>query len=128
MRVLLDTQVLLWMFARSGRLSPTARDTLSNGDNELFFSIAGYWEIGIKASLGKLRLAEGWEEVIPKEIAHNGIVWLPISPSHVHAVSQLPWPHRDPFDRIMIAQATAEELAVVTSDTVFSDYPFDVVW
>lgn len=128
MKVILDTHVLLWMFSRSTKLSRTARDVLTDADNTLLFSIAGYWEIGIKVSLGKLELAPGWEEAIPREITRNGITWLPIMPAHIHTVTTLPWVHRDPFDRLMIAQGIAEDAAIMSSDSCFSDYEVAVVW
>lgn len=128
MKVLLDTHVLLWMVSRSRQLSSHARELLSDGANELFFSIAGYWELGIKISIGKLELAENWEETLPKEIARNGITWLPVTPPHIHTVARLPWIHRDPFDRLLIAQAKNEKLTIITADAWFADYGVPVVW
>ena len=128
MRVLLDTHVLLWMTGRSRKLTTTAREILTDTDNELLFSIAGYWEIGIKISIGKLELAAGWEEALPKEIARNGIAWLPITLAHVHAVARLPWIHRDPFDRLLVAQAATDKLSILTGDPYFAEYDVPVVW
>lgn len=128
MRVLVDTHVMLWMMSRSSRLTDTAREVLADPANDLSFSIAGYWELGIKISLGKLELTAGWEEAIPREMARNGIEMLPIIPAHVHAVTSLPWIHRDPFDRVMIAQAAVEGASIVTSDRFFSEYDVTVVW
>lgn len=128
MRVLLDTHALLWMIGNSGNLSHRARATLADRDNTLYFSIAGYWEIGIKTSIGKLELSSGWHETIPREMTRNGVNWLEIAPDHVHTVSSIPWVHRDPFDRIMIAQAMHEDLTIVTADTAFRDYAVSVLW
>ncbi len=128
MNVLLDTHVLLWMVSRSRQLSSIARDVLSNDANKLLFSVAAYWELGIKISIGKLELKEGWQEALPKEIARNGISWLPVVPSHIHAVARLPWIHRDPFDRLLIAQAITENLTIMTADPWFTDYGVPVVW
>ena len=128
MRLLLDTHILLWMFSRSERLSAPARTALSDSENELLFSIAGYWEIGIKVSIGKLILADNWYDVIPRHMHRNGIAWLHVLPGHVHRVSALPWIHRDPFDRLLIAQAREESVSIVTSDRTFSEYGVATLW
>ena len=128
MRLLLDTHILLWMFSRSEHLSAPAWTALSDSENELLFSIAGYWEIGIKVSIGKLTLADNWYNVIPRHMHQNGITWLHVLPEHVHRVSALPWIHRDPFDRLIIAQAQEESLSIVTSDRTFSEYEVATLW
>lgn len=128
MRLLLDTHTLLWMQSRSQHLSSAAHEAIASTEHEIAFSTAGFWEIGIKVSLGKLELSPGWAEDIPREMSRNGVTWLPIAPAHVAAVASLPWHHRDPFDRLMIAQALREDMAVVTRDAVFSDYGIEVVW
>ncbi len=128
MKVLIDTHALLWMLGDSRNLSHRARSALANRENSLFFSIAGYWEIGIKTSIGKLELSSDWHETIPRAMTRNGVSWLEITPDHVHAVSTLPWTHRDPFDRIMIAQAMHNDLTIVTADPAFHDYSVTVIW
>lgn len=128
MRLLLDTHALLWMVSSSDRLSDTARDAITDEHNELFFSIAGYWELGIKASLNKVALAADWQRLLPNEMTRNRISWLPIEPKHVHEVTRLPWVHRDPFDRLMIAQARVENLSVATRDDHLREYGVTVVW
>lgn len=128
MSCLLDTHTLLWMLSDSKRLSATARTTILGADTELHFSMASYWEIGIKISLGKLSLAEAWQETIPRQMTRNGITWMPISPAHVHEVSCLPWHHRDPFDRLLAAQAKVNGLAIVSADTAFDRYEVERVW
>ena len=128
MRLLLDTHILLWMFSRSEHLSAPAWTALSDSENELLFSIAGYWEIGIKVSIGKLTLADNWYNVIPRHMHQNGITWLHVLPEHVYRVSALPWIHRDPFDRLIIAQAQEESLSIVTSDRTFSEYEVATLW
>ena len=128
MKSLLDTHALLWMVSSSGRLSEAARSAIANENNELFSSIAGYWEIGIKQSLGKLELETGWKEILPREMTRNRIAWLPIEPKHVHEVVGLPWIHRDPFDRLMIAQARVEGLSFISRDRNLSKYGVAVVW
>ena len=128
MKVLIDTHALLWMLGDSGNLFHRAQSVLANRDNSLFFSIAGYWEIGIKTSIGKLKLSSDWQETIPRAMTRNGVKWLEITPDHVHAVSTLQWIHRDPFDRIMIAQAMRNDLKIVTADPAFHDYSVTVIW
>ncbi|MFP4302895.1 MAG: type II toxin-antitoxin system VapC family toxin [Alkalispirochaetaceae bacterium] len=128
MKALLDTHALLWMVSSSERLSETARSTIADEANELYCSIAGYWEIGIKQSLGKLELAAGWEETLPREMTRNRIARLPVEPKHVHELVGLPWIHRDPFDRLMIAQALVEGLSVISRDRDLGAYGVPVVW
>ena len=128
MTLLLDTHTLLWMLSKSTRLSKRARSALADRGNDLFLSIAGYWEIGIKISLGKLDLAPKWEETIPREMTRNGVSWLGIEPEHVATVAKLPWIHPDPFDRIMIAQALCKECTIITADPFFRDYSVPAIW
>ena len=128
MKALLDTPTLLWMVTNSGKLSDSSREAIADEANELYFSIAGYWEIGIKQSLGKLVLAPGWEEILPMEMTRNRIAWLPIEPKHVHEVAELPWIHRDPFDRLLIAQARMEKLSIVSRDRNLAEYGVPIVW
>jgi PIN domain nuclease of toxin-antitoxin system len=128
MRILLDTHALLWMVSSSDQLSDTARDAIINHDNALYFSIAGYWEIGIKSTLHKVELAPGWQALLPAEMTKNGITWLRIEPMHVHEVAGLPWIHRDPFDRLMVAQARVEKLAFATCDSRLGEYGVPIVW
>ena len=128
MKLLLDTHALLWMVSSSDRLSSSAREAIAVEANELYFSIAGYWELGIKQSLGKLELASDWEDTLPREITRNRIVWLPIEPKHVHEVAALPWIHRDPFDRLMVAQARVEGLSIISRDQSLTEYDIRVLW
>jgi PIN domain nuclease of toxin-antitoxin system len=79
-------------------------------------------------SIGKLTLADNWYNVIPRHMHQNGITWLHVLPEHVHRVSALPWIHRDPFDRLIIAQAQEESLSIVTSDRTFSEYEVATLW
>lgn len=128
MRVLLDTHALLWLCAAPDRLSDGARSAILDGRNDLFFSIAGWWEVAIKVGIGKLRLQTGWAPAIRREMRHNGIEWLPISPDHCERIPHLPLHHRDPFDRLLIAQAQADKLAIVTADPHFAAYDVTLVW
>lgn len=86
------------------------------------------WSLGIKASLHKVELAAGWQRLLPREMTRNGITWLPIEPRHVHDFADLPWLHRDPFDRLMVAQARVDQLALATRDPMLGDYGVPIVW
>jgi PIN domain nuclease of toxin-antitoxin system len=129
MNVLLDTHVLLWILADSGRLSPSAVRVYQNPDNALYVSIASFWEIGIKISLGKLSLhTTDWAGEISKELELNGIRQLPIAPAHCAMVATLPFRHRDPFDRLLVAQALCEGMALMTADAALTAYEIKIVW
>ena len=128
MNLLLGTHALLWMLGDPGQLSESAKQALRAAQNSLHFSIASYWEIAIKVSLGKLTLSAEWQLTIPAELTRNGIQWLPVFPRHIHTLASLPWIHRDPFDRLLIAQAQTDDLAIVTRDSDFSAYGVKTVW
>ena len=117
MRLLLDTHVLLWWLADKG-LNDQARDAISDPDNLVMVSAASAWEISIKKALGKLSAPDDLE----RQVDESGFVPLPISIAHGNAADQLPRHHDDPFDRMLIAQAYAEGLTIVTRDKRFADY------
>jgi PIN domain nuclease of toxin-antitoxin system len=128
MKVLLDTHAFLWLITDEDRLSENARQTFLNTENSLFFSAASLWEICIKKSLGKLSLKDGWFQTIQKEMEINTIQWLPIETTHCAEVTELPFHHRDPFDRMLIAQAIVEELKLLSRDSRLSDYAIELIW
>lgn len=128
MGILLDTHAFLWMLDGDSRLSDTAIDTCKNRDNALYLSAASLWEIGIKTSLHKLELAPGWPEVIREEIRLNAIQWLPIELTHCTALQDLPFHHRDPFDRMLVAQATVEDLTLLSRDKQLHAYDIECRW
>lgn len=129
MNVLLDTHVLLWILADSHKLSPAAVRVYQNPDNVIYVSAASFWEIGIKISLGKLSLhTANWTGEIGKELELNGIRWLPIELAHCALVATLPFHHRDPFDRLLVAQALREGMALMTADAALAAYEIKVVW
>jgi PIN domain nuclease of toxin-antitoxin system len=128
MKVLLDTHAFLWLITDEDRLSENARQTFLNTENSLFFSVASLWEICIKKSLGKISLMDGWFQTIQKEIQINTIQWLPIEMTHCAEVTELPFHHRDPFDRMLIAQAIVEELKLLSRDSRLSDYAIELIW
>jgi PIN domain nuclease of toxin-antitoxin system len=121
MQLLIDTHVLIWFLEGNKSLSKPHRQIISDSNNDVFVSIASLWEIAVKISLGKLTLAKPLADVI-KQIAVENIEVLPILPKHTLQVSSLPFHHRDPFDRIIVAQSQVENLPIVTNDIEFSHY------
>ena len=128
MRLLLDTHAFLWWVEGEPALGRRATSAISDPDTEVLFSIASCWELAIKLSLGKLRLAQRLDRFLPDQLSANGFSVLPIEVKHVARVASLPFHHRDPFDRILAAQALEEELAIVSADRVFRRYDVSVVW
>ena len=125
MRILLDTHVWLWMLVSPDRIGEEPRRALSDRGNELLLSAASSWEIAIKYRLGKLPLPEPPDQFIPPRLTRDGIVPLPVEHHHAVAVAALPDHHRDPFDRLLIAQARLEHLVLFTADRVFQQYPVE---
>lgn len=121
MELLIDTHILIWFLEGNKLLSKPRRQIIANPLNDVFVSIASLWKIAIKISIGKLTLAKPLADVI-KQIAVEDIEILPILPEHTLQVSTLPFHHRDPFDRIIIAQAQIENLPIMTDDSVFGNY------
>jgi PIN domain nuclease of toxin-antitoxin system len=128
MRLLLDTHALLWFWEGDTRLSEDARAALLDANNARFVSYATAWEIAIKVSLGKLFLAISFEELFPAMVLASGFQPLPIKFEHLGRILSLPWHHRDPFDRVLIAQADREQLIVVSGDPQFLTYGVSVLW
>ena len=128
MRHLADTHTLLWWAEDSPRLSRRARSALTADDSEILFSIASAWELAIKHSLGRIRLAVPLAELLHAELQRHGIEMLPIDGRHVLRVANLPHHHGDPFDRMLVAQAQVEGVAVLTADPRFREYDVQVVW
>ena len=127
MRLLLDTHALLWLLDDRG-LSATAQAVFLDPENEVFFSAASYWEICIKISIDKLNIGDDWVNQIDREMTLNGIKWLPVEISHCLELLTLPHHHRDPFDRLLIAQARSEGLSLLSADPNFGRYDVPVVW
>lgn len=119
MRHLLDTQVLLWALAAPRRLPPAVRRLMEGGEAEFCFSLGSIWEIAIKRSLGKLDFDP---ELIAGAAETDGHVPLPILREHLSVVARLPWHHRDPFDRLLVAQSLAEPMTLLTADATLARY------
>ena len=128
MKVLMDTHALLWAVSGDRKLGEKAAETFIDPETDLFFSMAGYWEICIKVSLNKLRLTENWRETIQKEMSLNGIRWLNIQKNHCEVLLNLPYHHRDPFDRLLIAQASVEKMTIMTKNAAFGKYRIPLLW
>jgi PIN domain nuclease of toxin-antitoxin system len=128
MRALLDTHALIWFLEGDQRLSGLAREIIAKGDNEVLVSIASLWEMSIKHSLGKLELQQPFAELIPKQLESNAIGVLGVDLPHVIELGDLPYHHRDPFDRMIIAQARVETLPVIGDDGAFDAYGIQRIW
>jgi len=126
MKVLIDTNVLLWGIQHEERLSPRVRTLLPASD--VWISVASLWEIITKVQIGKLTLPTPVGDYLSAKLRANGVLVLPISVDHVKRLEGLPLHHRDPFDRILIAQSLEEKLPIITSDPWFARYPVQVIW
>jgi PIN domain nuclease of toxin-antitoxin system len=118
MRLLLDTHILLWWLAENPSLPDQARELIADPSNAVFVSAVSLWEIWLKQSLGKLALPPDF----PKRLAAESFESLPLLAAHTRGVASLPWHHRDPFDRMLIAQAQAADLLLVTADVAAAAY------
>ena len=122
MKLLLDTHVFLWYIAADSRLSTLFRDSIREPKNEVFLSVASLWEIAVKYNLGKLPLPQSPDVYIPNERRRHQIKSLSLHENAVKELAQLPGLHRDPFDRILICQALANDLTIVTVDSQIQSY------
>jgi len=127
MKVLLDTHAWLWWIAEPSRLGPKALALMSCRDNELYLSAASSWEIAIKVRLGRLSLPEPLDRFVPSRMERDRIRGLPVAHSHALEVAILPLHHRDPFDRILVAQSRVEKLPLLTADPALSAYEVELI-
>ena len=125
MRLLLDTHVLLWAAASSKRLPQEARELLEDASNDAYYSAASIWEIAIKSSLGRKDFRIDVDALV-KALPDMGLIELPVSGAHAAGVSRLPPIHRDPFDRLLVAQSVAEPLMLLTNDAMLKRYTSNV--
>jgi PIN domain nuclease of toxin-antitoxin system len=128
MKYLLDTMVWLWSVGPTELIGSRGLEILRDGKQDLYLSAASSWEIAIKTKLGKVDLPEPPSRYVPKRTAAQGIHSLSITQSHTLNVYDLPLHHSDPFDRLIIAQALAEGMAVLTSDRMFKKYEVEIIW
>ena len=130
MRILLDTHALLWFYLGDPRLSDQARTVIEDAANTKFVSPASYWELAIKVSLGKYVLTESYDDFVQHAIFDNGFLILPVEPRHTAQVAVLPFVsgHKDPFDRLLVAQAIIEEIPIVSNDEALDQYSITRLW
>ena len=128
MRLLLDTHAFLWWLDGDRRLSGRMRTLVADEENEVYVSAASVWEITTKARLGRLSGATTVAADVPAAMMSQGFATLSITAAHAQRAGSLPGPHRDPFDRMLVAQAQSEGLPVVSIDTVFDDYRVTRLW
>ena len=127
MRLLLDSHAVLWYFHDPRKLSRTAETAIDSEDNQPYLSTASFWEMAIKASLGKLRLSQPLSEILSDFISHGARI-LDVTAHHAIAVEHLAQHHRDPFDRLLVVQAEMEGLTLVSRDKVFDLYGVSRLW
>jgi PIN domain nuclease of toxin-antitoxin system len=128
MDLLLDTHVLLWVFLNDPKLSAAARAAIFDPAYRVFVTPVNHWEVAIKMSTGKYVLHVPFAQFIQEAIHDNNFTVLPIEPAHSEVVAALPYHHRDPFDRLIIAQAIVENMTVITADAAFAPYPVRRLW
>ena len=129
MRLLLDTHAFLWWVSSGGsRLSDRAREVMTDGDNDVTVSMASVWEMSIKVGTGRMGLPEPIERYVPDRLRHHGFELLPIELRHAFRAGTLPRIHGDPFDRMLIAQAQVEDMALVTADPAIGRYDVEIIW
>lgn len=128
MKLLLDTHTLLWYIAGSTNLSASARNLIEDAENEKFVSIVSIWETAIKVSIGKMSLSAPFDVLFPHQLEINGFELLSVKIEHTSVVTNLAFHHRDPFDRLLTAQAVKEKMMLVSIDEVFDDYAVTRLW
>ena len=126
--MILDTHTFLWWVDDSPRLSDFARNVIADERTRPIFSVVSGWEIAIKVGVGKLKIPDPPEAFLTEQLSRNDVEVLPIYLRHALRVHGLPDHHRDPFDRLLIAQALAEDVAIVTADPSIADYPVETLW
>lgn len=129
MNYLLDTHVFIWLDSEPEKLAATALSLCQNSNNSLYLSMVSIWEMQIKQQLGKLKLKIPLQQLVEEHGLHNGLSILPINTRHIYALNDLPFHHKDPFDRLILTQAKLEKMTLISADTVFSRYDdVDVTW
>lgn len=128
MRLLLDTHTILWFWWDDPQLGSEAREAIENAGNQKLVSIAAPWEVAIKVSLKKLDLGGPFPGFFRKSMQRSFFEWLPLKDHHFEVLASLPFHHRDPFDRLLIAQSMAEDIPIVSRETVFNMYGVQRIW
>ena len=128
MRLLLDTHAFLWFIQGIDSLSDAARSSIEDSANQKLISIASLWEIATKVSIGKLEVEMPMTELVEKQVLGNAFGILSIAPEPLNELAKLPFHHKDPFDRLIIAQSLAEDMPIVSTDRAFRGYSAQWVW
>jgi PIN domain nuclease of toxin-antitoxin system len=128
MKLLLDTHTFIWWDSQSSQIPTGTLDALSSSGNKLLLSLVSVWKIQIKSHLGKLELKEPLLDIVQRQESQNGVVILPITLAHIIELDQLPWYHKDPFDRLLIAQSRVEAATLVSKDPAFAQYDCQRLW
>lgn len=128
MKALLDTHTFIWWDSNPTRLSPLVLRLCNDPATTIILSVASVWEMQIKLQLGKLTLTMPLADIIRGQQQMNSIEVLPITLAHVLALHSLPTPHKDPFDRLLVAQANVEDVVLLSADSIFAQYPVTVLW
>lgn len=128
MNYLLDTHTFLWFINDDTSLSSTAKAFIEDPENTIYLSVASIWEMAIKVSLDKLEMPSPFTDFIDKQLDENTIILLNIKTAHTGIVATLPFHHRDPFDRLIIAQSKVEDIPVIGKDAIFDDYGIKRLW
>ena len=128
MKLLLDTHTFLWFLADDPALSSNARTLIEEPENDRWLSLARLWEIAIKASLGKLEIAGSFEEFIVRQFLQNDVAIFEITLTHLEKITTLPFHHRDPFDRLIVAQSLVDRIPIVSVDTKLDEYGVQRLW
>ncbi len=127
MNLLLDTHIFLWAFREPHLLSKSALRLMDDPANNLFLSIASIWETQIKADIGKLKFEQPFPEILNFQQRVNNLQILSIEPRHIYALGDLPMHHRDPFDRLLLAQSNVEKMPILSADAVFNRYDAQIL-
>ena len=129
MSYLLDTHTLIWWATEPYRIPERTTAILRDPQNELYFSAASSWEVQIKIGIGKISFSQPWEIIVERETEKNSLIILPVTLEHTFILAKLPSLHKDPFDRMLIAQALTNNLTIVTNDRFIRSYPdVETVW
>jgi PIN domain nuclease of toxin-antitoxin system len=128
LKFLIDTHFFLWFVLNDLSLSTRARTLIVDPQNDVLISPATFWEVAIKVSIGKFYLPEAFGPFVEDQIRQNDFEILPITVAHADAVATLPFHHRDPFDRLLIAQAIVEQMPILSADSTFDKYPVTRIW
>jgi PIN domain nuclease of toxin-antitoxin system len=128
MKLLLDTHTFLWLDSSPEKLSQTALAACEDPANQLYLSVVSAWEIQIKRQINRLQLGTPLDQMIRGQQSANDLRILPVELQHIYVLDELPLHHNDPFDRLLIAQAKAEQAWLVSGDNRFQPYPVDVIW